>query len=137
MITITLKDGSKKKYEKNITVIDVAKDISEGFARNVISASFNGTTVETSTHLNKNGSLELYTWDDNEGKKAFWHSSSHVLAQALEELYPGIKLTIGPAIKNGFYYDVDLNDYVISDKDFDKIESKIIDISRGKHDFKM
>ena len=137
MITITLKDGSKKKYEKNITVIDVAKDISEGFARNVISASFNGTTVETSTHLNKSGSLELYTWDDNEGKKAFWHSSSHVLAQALEELYPGIKLTIGPAIKNGFYYDVDLNDYVISDKDFDKIESKIIDISRGKHDFKM
>ena len=137
MITITLKDGSKKKYEKNISVIDVAKDISEGFARNVISASFNGTTVETSTHLNKNGSLELYTWDDNEGKKAFWHSSSHVLAQALEELYPGIKLTIGPAIKNGFYYDVDLNDYVISDKDFDKIESKIIDISRGKHDFKM
>ncbi|MBC8300016.1 MAG: threonine--tRNA ligase [Pelagibacterales bacterium] len=137
MITITLKDGSKKKYEKNITVIDVAKDISEGFARNVISASFNGTTVETSTHLNKNGSLELYTWDDNEGKKAFWHSSSHVLAQALEELYPGIKLTIGPPIKNGFYYDVDLNDYVISDKDFDKIESKIIDISRGKHDFKM
>jgi len=137
MITITLKDGSKKKYEKNITAIDVAKDISEGFARNVISASFNGTTVETSTHLNKSGSLELYTWDDNEGKKAFWHSSSHVLAQALEELYPGIKLTIGPAIKNGFYYDVDLNDYVISDKDFDKIESKIIDISRGKHDFKM
>ena len=137
MITITLKDGSKKKYEKNITAIDVAKDISEGFARNVISASFNGTTVETSTHLNKSGSLELYSWDEKKKKKAFWHSSSHVLAQALEELYPGIKLTIGPAIKNGFYYDVDLNDYVISDKDFDKIESKIIDISRGKHDFKM
>ena len=137
MITITLKDGSKKKYEKNITVIDVAKDISEGFARNVISASFNGTTIETSTHLNKNGSLELYSWDDNEGKKAFWHSSSHVLAQALEELYPGIKLTIGPSIKNGFYYDVDFNNHVITDKDFDKIESKMMSISRGKHDFKM
>ena len=137
MITITLKDGSKKKYDKNITVIDVAKDISEGFARNVISASFNGETVEVSTCLNKNGSLELYSWDDVEGKKAFWHSSSHVLAQALEELYPGIKLTIGPAIKNGFYYDVDLNGCVISDKDFDKIESKILDISREKHDFKM
>ena len=137
MITITLKDGSKKKYEKNITVIDVAKDISEGFARNVISASFNGTTIETSTHLNKNGSLELYSWDDNEGKKAFWHSSSHVLAQALEELYPGIKLTIGPSIKNGFYYDVDFNNHVITDKDFDKIESKMMSISKGKHDFKM
>ena len=81
--------------------------------------------------------MELYTWEDNDGKKAFWHSSSHVLAQALEELYPGIKLTIGPAIKNGFYYDVDFNKYTISDKDFDKIESKMIEISRGKHDFKM
>ena len=137
MITITLKDGSKKSYKKNIAVIDVAKDISEGFARNVISASFNGKIVEVSTNLNENGVLELYTWDDNEGKKAFWHSSSHVLAQALEELYPGVKLTIGPAIKNGFYYDVDFNDHIITDKDFDKIESKMISISREKHDFKM
>jgi len=137
MISITLKDGSKKKYDKNISVIDVAKDISQGFARNVIAASFNGKPVEISTKLNNDGSLELYTWEDNDGKKAFWHSSSHVLAQALEELYPGIKLTIGPAIKNGFYYDVDFNNHTISDKDFDKIESKIIEISRGKHDFKM
>ena len=137
MITITLKDGSKKKYKKNITVIDVAKDISEGFARNVLSASFNGKTVEVSTHLNESGSLELYSWNDNEGKKAFWHSSSHVLAQALEELYPGVKLTIGPAIKNGFYYDVDFNNHVMTDKDFSTIESKMIDISRGKHDFEM
>ena len=137
MISITLKDGSKKEYSKNISVIDVAKDISEGFARNVIAASFNGIPVEISTKLNNDGSLELYTWEDNDGKKAFWHSSSHVLAQALEELYPGIKLTIGPAIKNGFYYDVDFNNYTISDKDFDKIESKMIEISRGKHDFKM
>ena len=137
MISITLKDGSKKKYDKNISVIDVAKDISQGFARNVIAASFNGKPVEISTKLNNDGSLELYTWEDNDGKKAFWHSSSHVLAQALEELYPGIKLTIGPAIKNGFYYDVDFNNHTISDKDFDEIESKIIEISRGKHDFKM
>ena len=137
MISITLKDGSKKEYKKNISVIDVAKDISEGFARNVIAASFNGIPVEISTKLNNDGSLELYTWEDNEGKKAFWHSSSHVLAQALEELYPGIKLTIGPAIKNGFYYDVDNNNHVLTDKDFDKIESKMISISREKHDFKM
>jgi len=137
MITITLKDGSKKNYKKSVTVIDVAKDISEGFARNVLSASFNGKTVEVSTRLNESGSLELYSWNDNEGKKAFWHSSSHVLAQALEELYPKIKLTIGPAIKNGFYYDVDFNNHVMTDKDFSKIESKMIDISRGNHDFKM
>ena len=119
MISITLKDGSKKEYKKNISVIDVAKDISEGFARNVIAASFNGIPVEISTKLNNDGSLELYTWEDNEGKKAVWHSSSHVLAQALEELYPGIKLTIGPAIKNGFYYDVDFNNHVLTDKDFE------------------
>ena len=137
MISITLKDGSKKEYKKNISVIDVAIDISEGFARNVIAPSFNRIPVEISTKLNNEGSLELYTWEDNEGKKAFWHSSSHVLAQALEELYPGIKLTIGPAIKNGFYYDVDFNNHVLTDKDFDKIESKMISISREKHDFKM
>nr|MBJ7894280.1 threonine--tRNA ligase [Serratia sp. PAMC26656] len=78
---------------------------SEGFARNVISANFNGTTVETHTPLTTDGTLVLYTWNDKDGKKAFWHSSAHVLAQALEELYPGVKLSIGPAIENGFYYD--------------------------------
>ncbi len=117
--------------------MDVAKSISEGFARNVISASFNGTTIETVTPLTTNGSLILYTWSNDEGKKAFWHSSAHVLAQALEELYPGIKLTIGPAIENGFYYDVDFGDHSVSEKDFKTIEDKIIDISRGKHEFKM
>ncbi|MDB2492782.1 threonine--tRNA ligase [Flavobacteriaceae bacterium] len=135
MIYITLPDGSIRSFEENLTVLDVAKDISEGFARNVISAKFNGTTVETSTLLTTDGNLTLYTWKDDAGKKAFWHSSSHVLAQALEELFPGIKLSIGPAIDNGFYYDVDLGDAVISDKDFKRIEDKMIEIARGKHDF--
>ena len=135
MINITLPDGSIRSFEENLTVLDVAKDISEGFARNVISAKFNDTTVETSTLLTTDGNLRLYTWKDDEGKKAFWHSSSHVLAQALEELYPGVKLSIGPAIDNGFYYDVDLGDQVISEKDFKNIEDKMIDIARGKHDF--
>ena len=121
MIHITLPDGSIRSYEEQLTVMDVAKDISEGFARNVISASFNNHVVETSTVLNTDGKLVLYTWRDSEGKKAFWHSSSHVLAQALEELYPGVKLSIGPAIENGFYYDVDLGDDSISDKDFKRI----------------
>ncbi|MCF8274962.1 MAG: threonine--tRNA ligase [Flavobacteriaceae bacterium] len=137
MIHIILPDGSVKQFEENVTPIDVAKSISEGFARNVISANFNGTTIESVTPLTTDGSLVLYTWNNDEGKKAFWHSSAHVLAQALEELYPSIKLTIGPAIENGFYYDVDFGENSISEKDFKAIEDKMIDIARGKHEFKM
>lgn len=137
MIDITLPDGSIKQYEENVTPMDVAKSISEGLARNVISADFNGTTVETHTQLTSNGSLVLYTWNDKQGKKAFWHSTAHVLAQALEELYPGVKLSIGPAIENGFYYDIDLGEQSLSDKDFKAIEDKMLDIARGKFDFSM
>jgi len=137
MIHITLPDGSIRSYDHALTAMDVAKDISEGFARNVISAKFNGVTIETTTPLTTDGNLVLYTWRDDDGKKAFWHSSSHVLAQALEELYPGVKLSIGPAIENGFYYDVDLGEGSISDKDFKTIEAKMLEIARGKHDFKM
>ncbi len=137
MIEITLPDGSKRNYNNNITAMDVAKDISEGFARNVISAKFNDKTIETSTVLTTNGNLVLYTWRDDEGKKAFWHSSAHILAQALEELYPGVKLSIGPAIENGFYYDIDLGDRSISDKDFIAVEDKMLEIARGKHEFKI
>ena len=137
MIKITLPDGSIKEYAKDSTPMDIAKSISEGLARNVISAKFNDTIVEVTTPLHENGSIILYTWNDKEGKKAFWHSSSHVVAQALEELYPGVKLTIGPAIENGFYYDVDLGDKSISEKDFPEIEKKALEIARGKHDFKM
>jgi len=137
MINITLKDGSKKSFPRGISVFDVAKSISEGFARNVISAKFNDIIIETSTSLDADGSLELYTWEDENGKKAFWHSSSHILAQAIQELFEGSKLTIGPAIDKGFYYDVDFGDKSISEKDFKNIESKMLEIARGKHDFIM
>ncbi|MGB5386734.1 MAG: threonine--tRNA ligase [Eudoraea sp.] len=137
MIKITLPDGSVKEYEKGITPLAVAKSISEGLARNVISAKFNDTVVETVSALNEDGKLILFTWSNTEGKKAFWHSSSHIIAQALEELYPGIKLTIGPAIENGFYYDVDFGEQSISEKDFPAIEKKALEIARGKHNFKM
>ncbi|MFK2820784.1 threonine--tRNA ligase [Flavobacteriaceae sp. LMIT009] len=138
MINITLPDGSVRSYENSLTAMDIAKDISEGFARNVISAKFNDTIIETSTEITTDGNLMLYTWRDEKGKQAFWHSSSHILAQALEELYPGVKLSIGPAIENGFYYDVDLgDDRAISDKDFKTIEDKMLEIARGKHEFKM
>lgn len=137
MIKITLPDGSVRNYENIVTAMDVAKDISEGFARNVISAKFNDTTIETSTELTTDGNLVLFTWNDDEGKNAFRHSTSHVLAQALEELYPEVKLSIGPAIENGFYYDVDLGEKTISEKDFKTIEDKMLEIARGKHEFKM
>ncbi|NNC33475.1 MAG: threonine--tRNA ligase [Croceitalea sp.] len=137
MINITLPDGAIKKFEKGSSPFDVAKGISEGLARNIISAKFNDRTIEATTPLHQDGSLTLYTWNNDEGKKAFWHSTSHVVAQALEELYPGIKLTIGPAIENGFYYDVDFGEHTISEKDFPEIEKKALEIARGKHDFAM
>ncbi|WP_298472383.1 threonine--tRNA ligase [uncultured Maribacter sp.] len=137
MIKITLPDGSIKEFAKGTTPMEVAKSISEGLARNVISAKFNDTTLETVSPLNEDGALTLFTWNNPEGKKAFWHSSSHIVAQAIEELYPNAKLTIGPAIENGFYYDVDFGDNNISEKDFNAVEKRAIEIARGKHDFKM
>lgn len=137
MIDITLPDGKVVRHPEGVTPMDIAREISEGLARNVISARFNNRKVETITPLQEDGELVLYTWKEEEGKKAFWHSTSHVVAQALEELYPGIKLTIGPAIDAGFYYDVDFTDHHISEKDFPSIEKKAMEIARGKHNFKM
>ena len=137
MIKITLPDGSIKEFESGSTPMDVAMSISEGLARNVISAKFNNNTVEVTTPLTTDGNLTLFTFNDAEGKKAFWHSTSHVMAQTLEQLYPGVKLTIGPAIERGFYYDVDFGDQKISENDFKKIEDRMLDIARGKHEFKM
>ena len=137
MIKITLPDGSVKEFESQISPMDVARSISEGLARNVISASFNNKTVETTTPLTTDGTLVLYTFNDAEGKKAFWHSSAHVMAETILEFFPAAKLTIGPAIENGFYYDIDLGGEVISEKDFPKIEKKFIELARGKHEFKM
>ena len=137
MIKVTLPDGSIKEFESNSTPFDVARSISEGLARNIISASYNGTTVETTTPLTSDGALVLYTFNDDEGKKAFWHSSAHVLAETILEFYPNAKLTIGPAIENGFYYDIDLGEDVLSEKDFQQIEKKFLELARGKHEFKM
>ena len=137
MIEITFPDGASRSYQIDITPFEIASSISDGLARNIISASFNNQTIETSTKLKNNGNLIFYTWNDEEGKKAFWHSSAHILAQTLEEFYSGIKLTIGPAISNGFYYDVDLGNHTLSEKDFPRIEKRMIEISREKHLFKL
>ena len=135
MIKITLPDGSIREHENGTTVLDVARGISEGLARNVLSASFNGETVEASTALNQDGSLVLYTWNNDEGKKAFWHSSSHVMAQAIQEMYPHAKLTIGPAVDKGFYYDIDFGEKSFTESDIPAVEKRMLEIARGKHPF--
>jgi len=137
MIKVTLPDGAVKELPKGSTAMDVAKSISEGLARNVISAKVNGNTVEVTTPITSDATVTLHTFNDDDGKKAFWHSSAHILAQALEKLYPGIKLTIGPAIENGFYYDVDCGEHTIHEADFKKIEDKFLELAREKADFKM
>ena len=137
MIAITLPDGSVRQYENELTVIDVAKDISEGLARNVLSARFNDTIVEASTTLDTSGELKLFTWNDDEGKAAFWHSSAHILAQSLLALYPKAKLTIGPSIENGFYYDVDFGDLSFSENDLKGLEEQFLTFARQKFEFKM
>ena len=137
MIAITLPDGSVRQYEQALTVLDIAKDISEGLARNVLSAQFNQATVEASTVIDCDGDLRLFTWNDDEGKAAFWHSSAHILAQSLLALYPQAKLTIGPAIENGFYYDVDFGGESFSEKDLPALEKQFLTFAREKFDFKM
>ena len=137
MINITLPDGSIKSVEKNSTAFDIARQISEGLARNVLSAEFNNAIVEISTPLTTDGNLILYTWNDDKGKQAFWHSSAHVLAQTILHFYPNAKLTIGPAISNGFYYDVDFGNETIGESDFNKMEEKFLEFARQKFEFKM
>ncbi len=137
MIKITLPDGSVKEFISGSTPFDIANSISSGLARNIISASVNDKTIETTTPIITDGNLVLYTFDQPEGKKAFWHSSAHLMAQAVLKFYPNAKLTIGPAIENGFYYDIDFGDETITEKDFQKIEEKMLEIARGKHEFKI
>ena len=134
-IAIRLPDGAIKQMPSGSTPFEVAQSISEGLARAVISASYNGTTIEATTPLQEDGELVLFTWNNDQGKKAFWHSSAHLLAQALEQMYPGIKLTIGPAIDSGFYYDIDPGEHNISEKDLPAIEKRMIELARGKHAF--
>ena len=137
MIKVSFPDGNIKEFEKGTKVIDIAKSISEGLARKVISASYNSEVIELSTGLNDDGDIKLFTWDDDEGKKAFWHSSAHILAQTIKDIYPMSKLTIGPAIESGFYYDVDFGGNNPSENDFKKIEEKFLEFAREDNEFKM
>ena len=135
MIKVTLPDNSVKELNIGSTAMDVAMSISEGLARNVLAAEVNGQIWDATRPINEDVELKLLTWSDSKGKETMWHSSAHLMAEALEYFYPGIKLAIGPPVENGFYYDVDLGEHEISDKDFDKIEKKMIELAREKNQY--
>ncbi len=132
MINITLPDGSVRQYEPGVSAMDVAKSISEGLARKVLAASINEEVWDASRPIQSDASLKLLTWTDNDGKKTFWHSSAHLMAEAVEALYPGVKFWVGPAIDNpqGFYYDMDLGDKKITDEDLQVLEKKMNELAK-------
>lgn len=135
MINITLPDGSQRSYENGITAYQVALSISEGLARNVLAAEINGEVWDANRAIHTDVNLKLLTWNDDKGKSTFWHSSAHIMAEALEALYPGTKFGIGPAIETGFYYDVDFGDREFSSDEFKKIEEKIMELAKAKSEF--
>jgi len=135
MIKITLPDGSVREYQKGITAAEIALSISEGLARNVLAAEVNGELWDSARAIEEDASVKLLTWNDTKGKSTFWHSSAHLLAEALETLYPGIKFGIGPAIETGFYYDVDFGDREFSSDDFKAIEDKMLELAKRKETF--
>src|SRR5574343_721556 len=135
MIKVTLPDGSVKEFSKGTSSYQVALSISEGLARNVLAAEVNCEVWDASRPLNTDVSLKLLTWNDDKGKSTFWHSSAHLMAEALEALYPGTKFGIGPSIETGFYYDVDFGDKHFSSDDFKKIEDKILELAKTKSEY--
>ena len=136
MINITFPDGNVRQYEAGVSAMDVAKSISEGLARNVVSATVNGTLTDRDLPIQKDATIALHTWRDQEGKETFWHSTAHLMAEALEALYPGIKFGYGPAGENGFFYDVEPPaGQTISSDDFPKIEAKMLELARQKNDY--
>ena len=135
MINVTLPDGSVRQFENGVTSLDVAKSISEGLARNVLAAKVDGQVIDVTRPLNADCTMQLLTWNDEEGKSTMWHSSAHLMAEALEFYYPGIKLAIGPPVANGFYYDVDFMEHNITEKDLEKVEQKMKELAKEKNPF--
>jgi threonyl-tRNA synthetase len=132
MVQIQFPDGAVRSYEKGITALGIAKSISEGLAKKVIAASVDGVVCDASTPLNSDIALKLHTWEDTEGKSTFWHSSAHLLAEAVESLFPGVKFWVGPAVDRGFYYDMDLGGRHISEDDLQSLEKKMVELA-GKN----
>ncbi len=136
MINITLPDNSVKQFEKGVTALDIARSISEGLTRNVLAAKVDNEVWDATRPINSDARVKLLTWNDKEGKAAMWHSSAHLMAEAIEQLFPGVKFGIGPDIENGFYYDIDFGEYSISENDFKKIEDRMLELARQKQTFK-
>ena len=132
MIKITFPDGSVREYESGITGFQVAQSISQRLADDVLACSINDEVCDVNTKITEDATIMLHKWDDAEGKRAFWHTSAHLLAEALQELYPGIQFGIGPAIENGFYYDVDAGDTVIKEESLAAIEKKMAELAAKK-----
>lgn len=130
MIKITFPDGNVREYQEGISSLEIAKSISEGLARKVLSAEVNGEVWDLSRPITTDATFKLFTWDDEKGKSTFWHSSAHLMAEALETLFPGVKFGIGPAIDNGFYYDIDLGGRVLTLEDLPKIEEKMKELAK-------
>ncbi|HPG09213.1 MAG TPA: threonine--tRNA ligase [Saprospiraceae bacterium] len=135
MIQITFPDGSVRSYESGVTGLDVAKSISQGLAKKAVSIKVNGQVRDLSRAINDDATIQILTWDDKEGKATFWHSSAHLMAEAIEALYPGTKFGIGPAIDQGFYYDIDPGDQVIGAEDLQRIEKKMQEMAQKKSDY--
>src|SRR6476660_4164375 len=135
MIKITLPDGTVREYEKGTTAMDVAKSISEGLARKVLAASINGEVWDASRPIEEDVNLKLLTWDDTEGKSTFWHSSAHLMAEAVQNTFPGAKFWVGPAIDKGFYYDIDLGDARMSEEDLISLEKKMGELSKKNNPY--
>ncbi|MEY3845395.1 MAG: threonyl-tRNA synthetase [Bacteroidota bacterium] len=135
MIQVTFPDGTIREYEKGTSALQIAMSISEGLARNVLAARVNGQVKDAVLPINENCELQLLTWNDTDGKSTMWHSSAHLMAEALEFHFPGVKLAIGPPVNSGFYYDVDFMDYSISEKDLEKIEQKMKELAKEKNPF--
>lgn len=130
MINITLPDGSVRQYEKGTTSLDIAKSISEGLARKVIAASVDGQVWDITRPIQKDAAVKLLTWTDKDGKNTFWHSSAHLMAEAVESLFPGVKFWVGPPVENGFYYDMDLGDRKITEEDLAQLEKKMNELAK-------
>ena len=135
MIQITLPDGAIREYEGGVSAMDVAKSISEGLARKVLAATINGEVWDAARPIQENASLQLLTWNDLNGKATFWHSSAHLMAEAIEGMFPGVKFWVGPALETGFYYDIDLGDHQIGEEDLRRLEVKMAELAKQSNAF--
>src|SRR5436190_9208568 len=130
MINITFPDGAVRQYENGVTALDIAKSISEGLARKVLAAKVNGQVWDATRPIDEDADLKLLTWNDAEGKSTFWHSSAHLMAEAVESMFPGVKFWVGPAVERGFYYDMDLGDKKLTEDDLLALEKKMNELAK-------